>query len=38
MTMIMSGEKPMKADEFVSFIHKIQDLTSFYSFEEESKT
>ena len=35
---IMSGEKPMKADGFVSFIHKIQDMTTFYSFEEESKT
>ena len=36
--MIMSGEKPMKADKFVAFIHKIQDLSSFYSFEEERKT
>ena len=34
----MSGEKPIKADEFVAFIHKIQDITTFYSFEEESKT
>ena len=35
---IMSGEKPMKADAFVSLIHKIQDMTTFYKFEEESKT
>ena len=35
---IMSGEKSIKADEFVYFIHKIQDMTTFYKFEEESKT
>ena len=37
-SIIMSGEKPLEADGFVSFIHKIQDMTTFYSFEEESKT
>ena len=36
--MVMSGEKPMNANEFVTFIHKIQDVSTFYSFEEESKT
>ena len=35
---VMSGEKPMNSNEFVTFIHKIQDVTTFYSFEEESKT
>ena len=35
---IMSGEKPMKACEFITFIHKIQDFITFCTFEEESKT
>jgi hypothetical protein len=39
-TFILNKEKFMIADEFVSFVHKIQDVTSLslVAFEEESKS